>query len=144
MVASKAEAIISRSLRTILADLPMGADIPDTEAFRQAVLSGLEWWLPGVIGEIHPEWLRMALDGIYPVVARKTVDGEAEIFGQCIFIDDQTLTPIYLRLQIAHTKDEISWLECKVGKRLEGKPSETSEHGMVRLPYQSLRVYALS
>ena len=89
MVASKAEAIISRSLRTILADLPMGADIPDTEAFRQAVLSGLEWWLPGVIGEIHPEWLRMALDGIYPVVARKTVDGEAEIFGQCIFIDDQ-------------------------------------------------------
>jgi lactoylglutathione lyase len=127
---SKTEQIISRSLRAILANLPNGANTKDSEPFRREVLSALAWGLPGVIAEIHPEWNNLTLDGVYAAVVKKTADGEAEIFGQCIFIDDQTLTPIYLRLQIDPTTDENSWLKCKVG--------EAGEHGMIRGPYSSL------
>jgi hypothetical protein len=81
-----------------------------------------------------------SLDGIYPVLARKTGEGEMELFGQCILISDQTLTPLHLRLQVGPTEDEVSWLECRLGER--------GERGMVRTPYESQdrafkRLYAL-
>jgi len=44
-MASRVEQSISRSLRAILADLPTGASIGDSEQFRE-VLSGLEFFLP--------------------------------------------------------------------------------------------------
>jgi hypothetical protein len=70
------------------------------------------------------------LDGIYPVLARKTGDEEAEIFGQCNFLSDQTLTPFHLHLQISPGKDEISWLECRLGQK--------GKHGIVRTAYHRL------
>jgi hypothetical protein len=128
-MASRAEQAITRSLRVILPDLSIGENIPDSEQFRW-VLSGLEWFIPEVLAEVYPEWETDSLDGIYPVLARKSGDGEAEIFGQCIFISDQTLTPLHLRLQISSDKDEISWLECRLG--------EKGEHGLVRTTYHHL------
>ncbi len=147
-MASKTEEILSRALRTILADLSTGANIPASEQFRRDVLTSLCWWLPSIFGEVFPEWSGMCLDGIYPALARKTGDGEAEILGQCIFIEDQTLTPIHLRLQLAPAADEVSWLEFKVGERLEGKPGECGKHGMKLIPYLNLdralrRIYRL-
>ena len=105
------------------------ASIADAEQFRE-VLCGLEYFLPEVLREIHPEWDRESLDGLFPQVACKTRDGEAEIFGLCILISDQTLTPFHLRLQISPSVDKVSWLECRLGER--------GEQGMVRTPYQSL------
>jgi hypothetical protein len=125
-IASIAEQATSRSLRAILADLARGGNIPDSKQLRR-VLSGLEWFLPDVLAEVYPEWKTESLDGIYPVLVRKTGDDEAEIFGQCIFLSDQTLTLFHLRLQISHGKDEVSWLECRLG--------EEGEHGIVRTPY---------
>ena len=90
------------------------------------MLSGLEFFIPQVLAEIHPEWKHESLDGFYPVVARKTGEGEAEIFGLCILISDQTTTPFHLRLQSSPSSDEVSWLECRLG--------EAGEHGMVRTP----------
>lgn len=121
-----AEQMIARSLRPILKDLEIGAPIGYSASFRE-VLSGIEWFLPGVIGEVHPEWIGMTLDGIDPWSARKTGESEIEIFGYCIFIDDQTVTPVHLRLQLAARNDEVSWLECRVG--------EPGPRGMVRTPY---------
>lgn len=123
-----AEEILSRSLRAVLADLPLGADIPNSEDLRW-FLSGLEYFIPQVIGEIHPEMLGQAGDGVYPIVARKTGDGEIECLGHFLFIADQKLTPIHLKLQLAETGDSVSWLECCLGER--------GEHGMVRTPYGS-------
>jgi hypothetical protein len=128
-MASGAEQCASRLLRAILADLPNGGDIPDSKRFREA-LSDLEWFLPEVLAEVYPKWNCESLDGIYPFLARKTGAEEAEIFGQCIFISDQTLTPLHLRLQISPDKDEVSWLECRLG--------EKGQHGIVRTPYHSL------
>jgi len=135
-MASPSEQRVSRSLRTILTNLSNGARIEESKEFRD-VLSGLEWFVSEVLTEIHPEWIPESLDGIYPLVARKTGEGEAEIFGLCIILSDQTLTPIHLCLQVSSSTDEVSWLECKLG--------EMGEHGMVRMPYKSLhkRLHAL-
>jgi hypothetical protein len=120
---------ISSELRAILRDLPIGADIPDTEPFRQ-ILSGLEYYLPGVLAEIHREWRRESLDGVIPLTARKTGELEVEIFGVCILISDQTLAPIHIHLQVAPAADEIAWMVLRVG--------ETGEEGMTRTRYRSL------
>ena len=91
---SKAEEIASRSLRSVLGGLHVGANIDDSPEFRDA-LSGLEWFLPTVVAEIHPEWTGESLDGFYLHVAQKTGDREAEILGLCCLLSDQTLTPFF-------------------------------------------------
>jgi hypothetical protein len=67
-------------------------------------------------------------------------EGEAEIFRLCILLSDQTVTPLWVRLQVAACTDKVSWLECRLGER--------GKHGMVRVPYDSYtaltkRIYAL-
>jgi hypothetical protein len=130
-MASRAEEVISRSLRAILADLPNSASIGESEQFRE-VLSALELFLPQVLNEIYPEWNHESLDGILPLMAWKTGDREADIFGLCIIISDQSLTPLHVRLQVDASTDEVSWLECRLGER--------GKHGMVRTPYSSSAV----
>ena len=122
------ENLISRLLRTVLAELPEGADIPKSEQF-QTFLRGLEVFIPRVIGEVHPEMAGQSGDGVFPIIARKTGDDEVELLGHFCFIADQTLTPFHLKLQLAEASDEISWSECHLGQR--------GEHGMLRTPYGS-------
>ena len=128
---SFSEQWICRSLRTILGELPNGANIQDTKEFRD-VLTALEFYLPTILAEVYADWDQESLDGIYPIVARKTGDAEADIAGMCIIISDQTVTAIQLRLQIAPADDEFSWLECELG--------EKSDYGIVRVPYDSMDV----
>jgi hypothetical protein len=125
-MASAPEEITSRRLRAILAELPTGATIDDSESFRDA-LTGLDFFLPEVLAEIHSEWTGGGLDGIYPCFARKTAEAEIEILGLCCLIYDQTLTAFHLRLQLSQTEDEVSWLELFLG--------EKGQHGMRRMPY---------
>ena len=137
---SKAEEIASRRLRAILVGIPTGTTIPDSAEFRDA-LSALELFLPTVLAEVHSEWRGESLDGIYPHVAQKTAEGEAEILGLCCLISDQTLTTIHLRLQLSSSTDEVSWLELRLGAK--------GRAGMVRTPYLSStsihkRLHALS
>jgi hypothetical protein len=134
MMVSRAENNISRSLRAVLAALPDGVDIPQSEQFRLA-LSALEYFIPEVIGEIHSEMLEQSGDAVLPIVARKTGDGEAEMLGHFCFIQDQTLTPFHLKLQVACDSDQISWLELRLGER--------GEYGMVRTPYSLPRATKL-
>ena len=90
---SKAEEIASRCLREILEGLQIGEAIPELPEFQQ-VLSGLSWFLPTVLAEIHPEWKGESLDGFGGSLAQKTGDGEAEILGFCWLMSDQTMAPI--------------------------------------------------
>jgi hypothetical protein len=123
---SKPESDLCTRLRPILAALPPHATIAESADFYD-VLTALAWFLPDVLAEIHPEWKGMTLDGIYPAVARKTGDNEIDIFGRCIFLGDQTLTPLHVKLQLASAGDAITWLDCRVG--------ESDGHGMLRVPY---------
>jgi len=126
-MASQLEEIVCRSLRTLLKGVPIGGSVADSGNL-QDLLSGLEFFIPEVFGELNRDW-DDELDGFIPVMARKTANQEVEIFGLCILITDQTLTPIHLQLQISPTSDEVSWLQCRLGER--------GEQGMVRLPYGS-------
>lgn len=127
-MASRGEEFASHSLRAILTELPTGTAIEDSEEYQHA-LTGLFWFLPDVLGEVYAEWKFIGLDGLYPVVARKTAEREIEFFGQCCFVSDQTLTPVHIRLQVAPRVDEISWMELRVGAMGRG--------GMVRMPYSA-------
>lgn len=128
-MASLAEQNAIRSFRIILANQSSGAPIEDSEEFQQA-LGALEFFVPEVLSELHPEWRWESLDGIIPVVARKTGDREVEIFGLCILISDGASAPIHLRLQIAPSQDEVVWLECQLG--------EKGPKGMIRQPTKPL------
>ena len=124
---SRAEQHASGFLRTVLAPLAHGANIPESEGFRR-VLGALESFIPEVLAQRYSEWKHESLDGIIPLVGRKTGDRAAEILGLCIIISDQTTTPIHLHLQVAAASNEISWLECKLG--------EDGKNGMLRVKWQ--------
>jgi hypothetical protein len=112
---SIAESRICELLRPILAALPASTEIEDSEQFQQ-VLTGLQFFLPEVLEEVHREWRFASLDGVYPAVARKTGNDEMEIIGLCCLISDQTMTPLHLRLQLDPAHDAVSWLQCKLGE----------------------------
>jgi hypothetical protein len=124
--ASQAEQILARELRTVLSSTPIGGDLYQSPDFGK-VLSSLEYYIPEMLREVHPEWQYESLDGVYPGIARRTGEREAEIDGLCILITDQTLTLIHVRLGIAADYDEIVWLDCELG--------ELGPGGMVRMPY---------
>jgi hypothetical protein len=131
---SNLEKRISRSLRSLLENVADGSALDrDSEAMRD-VLDRLEWWLPTILAEVYPFWKGEELDGFYLAFASKTGPSEAELAGACILINDQTITPFQLRLQVARDMDEIAWLECRVGDAGTGKG------GIRRAPCVSTKV----
>jgi hypothetical protein len=118
------EQLVSRSLRTLLADVPNCASILGSDK-EFDLFDGLEYYLPEVLRRTHSEWKHESLDGFWPLAFQKTGSTSAELFGMCMLISDQTLTPIHLHIQASPTADEISWLHCKLG--------EAGEDGMVRI-----------
>jgi hypothetical protein len=151
-MASGAERVVTNVLSAILSGVPDGCDISHCEPFAE-LLAALEGFILQVLREAQPEWEHESLDGVLPVFARKTRDGEVEILGLCILISDQTLSPFHLRLELAASGEEISWLECRLGERstlgtksnilmwqLErrlNKLGQKLEEGMLQTPYGS-------
>ncbi len=68
-----------------------------------------------------------SLDGIFAEIADKRGASEIRILGNCIFINDQCLTPIEVQISVTCGKDEIECCECKLG--------EMGPNGMLRTPY---------
>jgi hypothetical protein len=120
-------------LRPLLAGRAVGETIEDSPALREWC-STLERYLPELLREIHPEWERESLDGIYPEIASKSGEFEIELAGLCILISDQSVAPLYLRLQIDSHASKVTWLDCKLG--------EAGPDGLVRTPYNRRRMLA--
>lgn len=112
----------------ILERIATGNSLEESDNLRNA-MSAMEYFIPEVLQEIHKQWDGESLDGIFPLVTRKTGEREVEILGQCILISDQTLVPIYVAMQVHASEDKVNWLECRLG--------EKGLHGMVRIPYGS-------
>lgn len=121
-----AEQSVCCYLRAVLEPLANGEWFENPLLVRE--ISGLEYYLSNVLSESYPEWRHESLDGIFPFVARKLGPREVEIVGYAILITDQALAPIHVRLGIAAHTDEITWLECLLGKLQNGM--------MVRRPYR--------
>lgn len=120
-----AEDHIAGALRLLLDQLQIGESVPNSDLLNEFA-SILEWSVPAVINEGNPEFNESS-DGVIPFVLRKLGPNEAEFVGSCILINDQTEAPLHLRLQISDAGDEVTWLECRFGKRVHGK--------MERRPY---------
>lgn len=84
------------------------------------LLSSFEFFLPEVLREVHDEWRYESLDGVYPKQFHKSSEREIELIGLANFISDQTLTPLYVRLQLAPNYDRVSWIDLKLGERIDG------------------------
>jgi hypothetical protein len=126
--ASRAEQLVSRWLRSVLEALPKGAPVNHSKQFREMSLA-LERFIPEVLRDVDSEWEDESLDGFLPLYAIKTKEQEMEVYGLCIIISDQTLTPIHLRIRAAVSTDEIEWMRCRLGERQGG--------GITRVPYSA-------
>jgi hypothetical protein len=122
------EQLLSRELRSILANLASGTNISELIANTE-VLTALEYFLPSELAKIDPYWLRESLDGFFISDARKIGMDTAKFTGVCILISDQTTTPFELRLKVRSSDDKIDWMECKLGAGGSGAG------GMRRTPF---------
>jgi hypothetical protein len=111
---------ISRALHSVLGRIIDGADFLDTRELRRVGI-GLEYFLPPVLAEIYPYWKGESLDGFYFSEARRIGPEQAELFGACVLISDQTVTPVHIRLWVARSEEKIDRMECRLGKRGTGK-----------------------
>jgi hypothetical protein len=95
-------------------------------------MTSFEYFLPEVLREVHDEWEYESLDGVYPRWFRNMGDREAELLGLAIFISDQTVTPVYVELQLSPTLDRVAWIDLRLG--------EHTETGCRREPYRGAKV----
>jgi hypothetical protein len=124
---SKAELAVSQSLRAVLAAVPAGSSIGDSEPFV-AFQSALELFLPAELG-----WGHESFDGFRFVTARKVAPDEAEFVGLALLISDQAWTPIHLWLRLASEADQVAELDCRIGETGNGAA------GLLRIPYGAER-----
>lgn len=92
----------------------------------QSLLTSLEGFISQLFHEIGI-LSNDSLDGIYAEIVDKRGRAELHILGNCIFINDQCLTPIDVSFSVASERDEIDWCECRLG--------EMGPKGMLRTPY---------
>lgn len=70
---------------------------------------------------MHAEWRHESLDGIYPQLFCKTEEREIDLVGVVSFISDQSLAPLHLRLQLTLACDRVSWVDLRLGERMDGE-----------------------
>ncbi len=126
--ASATEQHLARDLRTVLQNVDVGDHIVDSDDLREA-MSTLEYFIPQVLREIHPEWKHESLDAVFPEIVTKKAKYEIEIIGTCIIISDQTMVPTYNWIRVSATDDVIESMQCKLG--------ELTGDTMKRVPYGS-------
>jgi hypothetical protein len=122
---SKAEAIVSESLREVLMPLPVGSSIERSNPLLE-FQEALERFLPEELG-----WEYESFDAFRFVRAHKVAADEAEFAGLALLISDQSWTPIHLWLRLSAAADRVAELECRVGEPGDGTA------GIIRIPYGS-------
>ncbi|GMA16509.1 hypothetical protein E5F05_13865 [Deinococcus metallilatus] len=76
----------------------------------------LELYIPQLLSHSYSEWERESLDGVFLTSARKTGLGTAELIGMCILISDQTVTPFFIRLVLASSRDSVASYQVLLGE----------------------------
>lgn len=95
----------------------------------RGLLNELEWIISPKLTGKYAEWRWDSLDGVYASRVDVIDDRTLKIFGSCILISDQTLTPLVVRVHLSDD-GEIS-VSGRVGHRGEGAM------GLERRPYGS-------
>lgn len=126
MLSIRIDQRISRSIGTILAGKPVGADVTRDVSLADVLLD-LERFIPENLKDGHQEWRNEGLDGVLPLLALKTGEREIDLVGHCVLISDQSIAPLRVRVRVSRLATGIEWFECKLGQR--------GERGMIRRPY---------
>lgn len=126
-VSTKTEHMVANHVIPVL-DLMTGDRIQESSEYQE-LLSVLEYFVPEVLREIHPEWAYESLDAIFPLETNKIGTRTLSIFGHCLLISDQTMVPILVQIQVSPKGDKVDWFACNLGER--------GKSGLIRIPYQS-------
>jgi hypothetical protein len=122
---------VCEGLGPLLRGHEIGDSLGELPTWRD-LMTSFEYFLPEVLREVHDEWKYESLEGVYPRWFRKTDDREAALLGLAIFISDQTVTPVYVELQLSPTLDRVAWIDLRLG--------EHTETGCRREPYRGAKV----
>lgn len=105
----------------VLGPIKVGEPIVESADFS-FVLETLENYLSHVIREGHTEF-GGALDGFESVAARKRGEWEIELWGATFVISNEPdiVTPLHLNMRVDPKRREVSWMECRLGIRQNGR-----------------------
>lgn len=81
----------------------------------------LDYYIPQLLSSHYPEWEYEGLDGFYFANIQKIGSEIAEFTGLCILIDDQTVTPVFIRLELASSGASIASYQVFLGEPGEGR-----------------------
>ena len=115
-----AEARLARVVAERMTALPAEAleRLPDGELSN--LLDALEYFVPQVLRQDHPEWQRESLDGFLIGRARKSTKGSVSLTGLAILISDQTVTPFHVDLH-PDPDGSLERAEVLLGERAGGQ-----------------------
>lgn len=108
------ESQLVSELRRLLLHLPVGAQFSVPPSAD--ICSSLELFLPELLRSRYPEWVEESLDGVFVARAQKTGRAAAQLVGTCILISDQTVTPFFVELELAHKSDSLATFRVLVGE----------------------------
>ncbi|MEM7313441.1 MAG: hypothetical protein AAF497_09840 [Planctomycetota bacterium] len=57
-----------------------------------------------------------SLDGIFPEIATKTGERSAYVLGNAVWVSDQSVTPIELKLELSESAVSVAYFECKLSE----------------------------
>ena len=76
----------------------------------------LELLVPQVLGAKYPAWERESIDGFNFSSPPRSSGNSLCVFGTCILISDQTVTPFLLELVLSSDRSTIRSLKIRVGE----------------------------
>ena len=93
------ERLAAEQIAACLQGVPVGSPLAVDSS--SDLCDTLELLIPEILRREHPEWERESIDGFFFSTAVKSNEGGAELWGTCILISDQTVTPFWLDLSLS-------------------------------------------
>jgi hypothetical protein len=108
------ESRLASELRRLVARLPVGTQFAVPPSAD--LCSVLELFLPQLLRDRYPEWMKESLDGIFVAHAEKSGPAAVKLVGTCILISDQTVTPFLINLRLSPGADCLAAYRILLGE----------------------------
>ena len=110
---------LARIVAERMTALPAGALERSRDGKLSNLLDALEYFVPHVLHQEHPEWQWESLDGFLIGRAKKSTKGSVSLMGLAILISDQAVTPFHVDLHPA-PDGSLERAEVRLGERAGG------------------------
>jgi hypothetical protein len=112
-------------------------DSPSTAEPSADLLYLMELYIPQLLARNYPEWKGESLDGFLFAKVQKVESWSVEFIGLCILMSDQTVTPIFIELNLTKSRDVVASYRVFLGEAGGGRL------GISGPPCNSQRVHKL-